>query len=1428
MNNATIFILRLSLLVVFSHTCLMSYSQTKVQFKCGYDDLWNQVKNDREMGEYIDTILQSIRKQALVSRGSERAKQQSNDYVIPVVVHLVGSNASGITDAQVQNQIQLLNQAFANGLGATSGVADDAQIEFCLAQKKPLGAPFSGIERYSGAYYNNIANNHHLGTTGANGQTALGALAHDPSRYLNIWVVNKISLSATPYSNVVLGYSPFPLSYFTGQAYYLDGVVMRLDAFGNGSSAPNYNLGRTLVHEVGHYLGLFHTFQNACYEVTNGLSCNAANAGDECCDTPPVAVPNQNNCVANNSCPESPNLPDQIENHMDYAYDACRTTFTEEQADRMHSVIQLYRSNLVSYSNLINTGVLCLPPGPNPTFVTFPIGTSTQLCVGSPIGFQPGYLSAASYSWIFPTGSPATSTVQQPTGITFNTPGIKNISLTVTDGLGGSLSYSMPIYVIDCIPYTGDQAHWYFGNHGEFDFSNGYAQEGVNGALISNETCASISDNSGNLLFYTNGRTVWNKNHAVMANGLNGSPNSSPVSSSQGALIVPRPGTPNRYYIFTTSDVDNGAPIRNGLTYYEVDMTLSGGLGQVITPPQGIQPAENYVTTEHLAGIPHCNGQDYWIIVKPMSNNYAGLNNPGPINNSEDYILAYQLTSSGLIGTPVASNFGSVPYSNIPSGNNWIGQIDVSRDKELLAISEMGTSSIVLFSFDCQSGEMKDVKTLGGVDGYSVCFSPNKKVLYASYQSKIKQFDLSNLSDCNQAVPDKTLSLPSNNIYATLQLGPDDRIYVSRHYGPLGVGSNPAILPVINFSNNPNTTNISNECGLNLSGAFLTGTTRWTRSGLPNMIDAVTTPPPTDFSYCFADCGEVRFENLGCGTIFNWDFGDGNTLSGGSGNVPALTHGGATSGTYQDPIHTYSVPGSYTVSFSINGGTPVIHTVSTASIVVPPPPIIIGPNPICIGSTGPFTYHCITGLNCAWTATNASPTTGVGSSFTVSWTSLPANLSLTVTDPSTGCSNSTTITITETAIAPIANAGADVSLCAPNTTVLNGTGNGSMIWTPSTGLSCNTCPNPIANPITSTTYTLTVSNGCGTSTDQVVVAIRKAGFDLVIKDAPDDIGVEPNTVSANVWQADFGNCSSSSSCTTMENPEYKVFGDNWFRVRVENMGCAMSPDADLHLYWTIGRAFEYWEDHWFSSSVYPSNVVCSASAGDEITASGPVNIPPIPAGGNIILTKSWRPPNPAPFGCMGPNPMICLLGRIVSIGDPMFNEQSAPTPIYDNVFNNNNVATLNTTLVDVIPNNFNPLVYSFLVNNPIKKRANYSFTLSGFDGKASPFFREGGSFEIAFESLETEKENLLPKPFVIRNEEEMLRLPNIVLEPGTLLKASVRIKHPGYKDRKKESRFSLVLRNNLSANEEIIGTQFIFEIKVKKKKRRCWLLFWKR
>lgn len=170
---------------------------------------------------------------------------------------------------------------------------------------------------------------------------------------------------------------------------------------------------------------------------------------------------------------------------------------------------------------------------------------------------------------------------------------------------------------------------------------------------------------------------------------------------------------------------------------------------------------------------------------------------------------------------------------------------------------------------------------------------------------------------------------------------------------------------------------------------------------------------------------------------------------------------------------------NYTVTGTNASSCTVTATYSITVNPLPSPTITASPSfTICNGSSTTLTASGTASSSYVWNpggSTNASisvnPTTSTG---------------YTVTETSLGCSGSSSQTVTVNPL-PFANAGTDVSVCAGDNTTLNGTGNGTFSWSPSTGLSCTTCPNPVATPTAPVTYTLSVTNNCGTATDEISI-----------------------------------------------------------------------------------------------------------------------------------------------------------------------------------------------------------------------------------------------------------------------------------------------------------------------------------------------------
>ena len=344
--------------------------------------------------------------------------------------------------------------------------------------------------------------------------------------------------------------------------------------------------------------------------------------------------------------------------------------------------------------------------------------------------------------------------------------------------------------------------NWYFGHQAAVTF-NTPTPTSVSGSAMTqgssnNEGVASISDANGNLLFYTDGQTVYDANNLQMPNGYNlegnGGASTPPPTypSAQSSLIIPKPQSNNLYYLFTMRDWKSDTLIGLiGLCYSIVDMSLIGNgtplvdtLGDIDTANKNI--LVNSRVREQLTAVYHTNGQDVWIIVHE---GYDG--NPNPSNN----YLAYLLTSTGLSTTPVISSVG-MTYS----GGNRYGYLKPSNNGKKLCTTLGGSNTTVeLLDFDYSTGTVSNpitIETGTMPHAYSSEFSCNDSVLYVvAYDgSFIYQYDISS-GNQTSIINSKQNIATGNNLKTCLQIGPgsDNRIYVA--------SNNQTYLSAIEFPN---------------------------------------------------------------------------------------------------------------------------------------------------------------------------------------------------------------------------------------------------------------------------------------------------------------------------------------------------------------------------------------------------------------------------------------------------------------------------------------------------------------------------------------------------------------------------------------------------------------------------------------------------
>lgn len=313
------------------------------------------------------------------------------------------------------------------------------------------------------------------------------------------------------------------------------------------------------------------------------------------------------------------------------------------------------------------------------------------------------------------------------------------------------LTLLLTIFVISNAKSDAWHYHnWYFGGQAMITFisESGEPQKKYFSAMTSKEGCASISDYEGNIMFYTNGQTVYNRKNVQMENGDNLAGH---VSAPQSSFAVPFPGDDGRYYLFTMAADENQS---NGLKYSIVDMIDNQGDGKVLEKniPIRTNVSEAMTVTLYNDGDNLCNGQGYWVICVP---------------NATGEIHAFRADSNKINNAVVSSANTQVRAVQIKISND--------RTKAAITYSNFGVDGFVsLYDFNNVTGRFSFIKSYPVKTAYGVEFSPNDELLYVTNYSdgEIHQFDL--ITD-----GEHIFTASGINQIHSLQLGPDGRIYAS-------------------------------------------------------------------------------------------------------------------------------------------------------------------------------------------------------------------------------------------------------------------------------------------------------------------------------------------------------------------------------------------------------------------------------------------------------------------------------------------------------------------------------------------------------------------------------------------------------------------------------------------------------------------------
>ncbi|MDO1451137.1 PKD domain-containing protein [Rhodocytophaga aerolata] len=428
---------------------------------------------------------------------------------------------------------------------------------------------------------------------------------------------------------------------------------------------------------------------------------------------------------------------------------------------------------------------------------------------------------------------------------------------------------------------------WYFGRNNGLDFSDTPPKIITNGALNTSEGCATIADQEGRLLFYTDGMSVWDRTHKQMPNGrgLKGH-----WTSTQSAIIIPKPGDESIYYIFTADEGGYENLPNSGIHYSEVNMCLNNGFGDVVAATKNTflyKPA-----TERLSAVFHVNRTDVWVMTHEWGSNR---------------FLAYLVTEQGVSGQPIISHSGSEHEyltQNRIGYSNTIGEMKFSPNGKKLALAVQGQNLAQVFDFDATSGIVSNPVTLSEgfsddplLKPYGISFSANSKLLYvgASESRKIYQFNLaagSAQTICESRYSIDAEKIPYYSVYG-LQLALNGKIYVNQP------NEHATYAGVIHDPDKPGL-----ACRFN-SQEINPGNTHnfYTWACFPNFISSYFDADPyiTYQKACENTLYNFTIQNNLAVTTVEWQFGD------------TTTSEASNQSTELAPVHHFSKPGIYSV-----------------------------------------------------------------------------------------------------------------------------------------------------------------------------------------------------------------------------------------------------------------------------------------------------------------------------------------------------------------------------------------------------------------------------------------------------------------------------------------------------------------------------------
>jgi gliding motility-associated-like protein len=429
--------------------------------------------------------------------------------------------------------------------------------------------------------------------------------------------------------------------------------------------------------------------------------------------------------------------------------------------------------------------------------------------------------------------------------------------------------------------------NWIFGYGARVNFSGPIPVGSSNAAINSNESTASVSDPStGQLLFYTDGRKVWNTNNQIMPNGANllgGFFN----SCTQGALIVPFPEDNQRFYLFTLEELEAQSvnPLAdNGLRYSIVDMTLNGGLGDVQVATMNTPLATDL--TEKLIVIRSTEIKGFWVIAHKK--------------NANEF-LAWKIDACGVSTQPIVSAVGSFfSVAEFGATEGWMGAMDASPDGNRIGMPVDWSDRLEFFDFNKTTGVVSNLLTVNVTDDsnppflrkYGACFSPDGSKFYYTNINSVYQLNLSTytsaaIESSNTLIYSPVLE-PNNYPCFQIEQAPNNKLYVAiGNAGRLDEISNPNFLGL--------------ACGYVSNAVSFSPAT--CQLGLPAQVPLGGFAANSIIAFLPDSClqSSISFLIPSTSSInqINWNFGDPNSGANNSSSDLNPSHLFSETGTYQ-------------------------------------------------------------------------------------------------------------------------------------------------------------------------------------------------------------------------------------------------------------------------------------------------------------------------------------------------------------------------------------------------------------------------------------------------------------------------------------------------------------------------------------------------